>query len=67
MINSVDDYGDAKYVRLEQKVPDGYVYDLQTDLRTLGFVDVGNPDGAFGEKTRKRGYSIVQLDWYEPA
>jgi hypothetical protein len=53
LINSVDDYGDAKYVRLEQNVPDGYVYDLQTDLRTLGFVDVGNPDGAFGEKTRK--------------
>lgn len=52
-IGSVDDYGDAKYLRLEQNVPDGYVYDLQTDLLGLGFKDVGNPDGAFGQKTAK--------------
>lgn len=53
MIDSVDDIGDAKYLRLDQNVPDGYVYDLQTDLLGLGFKDVGNPDGAFGQKTEK--------------
>ena len=49
----VDDRGDAKYLRLEQNVPDGYVYDLQSDLLGLGFTDVGKADGAFGEKTQK--------------
>jgi peptidoglycan hydrolase-like protein with peptidoglycan-binding domain len=52
-IGGVDDYGDAKYVGLRQNVPDGYVYDLQTDLHAMGFTDVGTADGAFGEKTRK--------------
>ena len=53
LIGNVDDYGDAKYLRLDQNVPDGYVYDLQTELRTMGFTDVGTADGAFGEKTKK--------------
>ena len=52
-MGSVDDYGDAKYMRLHQNVPDGYVYDLQNDLRAMGFNDIGTPDGAFGEMTRK--------------
>ena len=49
---SVDDYGDARYVSLTQNVPDGYVFDFQTDLRNLGFKEVGNPDGAFGRNTK---------------
>ena len=48
----VDDRGDEKYQRLSQNVPDGYVYDLQIDLRSLGFASVGNPDGAFGSSTK---------------
>lgn len=50
-LNSVDDYGDSRYMSLHQNVPDGYVYDLQSDLLKLGFEEVGNPDGAFGRKT----------------
>ena len=53
MRGSVDDYGDARYLRLTQNVPDGYVYDLQTDLRRLGFEEVGKEDGAFGKATKK--------------
>ena len=52
-IGSVDDYGDAKYIRLDQNVPDGYVFDLQNDLVSMGFTDLGTSDGAFGEKTEK--------------
>ncbi|MEJ2365153.1 MAG: peptidoglycan-binding protein [Deltaproteobacteria bacterium] len=53
MRGSVDDYGDARYLRLTQNVPDGYVYDLQTDLRRLGCAEVGEEDGAFGKTTKK--------------
>ncbi|WP_321491922.1 glycoside hydrolase family protein [uncultured Desulfobacter sp.] len=48
---SVDDIGDSKYVRLSQNAPDGYVAALQNDLRSLGFEEAGEPDGAFGKKT----------------
>ena len=50
---SVDDRGDEQYIRLSQNVPDGYVCDLQNDLRTLGFAEAGRPDGAFGQNTKK--------------
>jgi hypothetical protein len=50
---SVDDRGDAKYVRLEQNVPDGFVYDLQTDLYGMGFTILEEADGAFGQQTEK--------------
>ena len=50
---SVDDRGDEKYVRLSQNVPDEYVYSLQSDLLSLGFTEVGTPDGAFGKQTKK--------------
>lgn len=50
-MGSVDDLGDANYVRLSQNVPDGYVAALQNDLRCLGFEEAGEPDGAFGRKT----------------
>jgi len=53
MRGSVDDYGDALYLRLTQNVPDGFVYDLQTDLQKLGFEEVGDADGAFGKQTKK--------------
>ena len=52
-VGSVDDYGDAKYLRLEQNVPDGHVYDLQTDLLAMGFNILEEADGAFGELTGK--------------
>jgi len=48
---SVDDLGDARYVRLSQNVPDGYVVALQKDLRSLGFEETCEADGAFGRKT----------------
>ena len=53
MRGSVDDHGDVRYLRLTQNVPDGYVYDLQSDLIRLGFEEVGESDGAFGEYTKK--------------
>ena len=34
---SFDDAGDARYIRLSQNVPDGFVTELQEDLHTLGF------------------------------
>ncbi len=49
---SIDDDGDARYVRLTQNVPDGFVTELQEDLRTLGFDEAGNPDGVFGRATK---------------
>ena len=48
----VDDQGDSRYLRLTQNVPDGYVFDLQSDLLALGFDEAGEADGAFGEMTR---------------
>jgi peptidoglycan hydrolase-like protein with peptidoglycan-binding domain len=50
---SVDDRGDAKYLRLEQNVPDGFVYDLQTNLYGIGFTILEEADGAFGQQTEK--------------
>jgi hypothetical protein len=58
---SVDDRGDAKYVRLSQNTPDGYVYDLQSDLRSLGFAKVGQPDGAFGPNTKRAVQAFQKL------
>ena len=49
---SFDDDGDARYIRLSQNVPDGFVTELQEDLNTLGFEEVGTPDGAFGRGTK---------------
>ncbi len=49
---SVDDHGDAAYVRLTQNVPDGYVLEMQHDLVSLGFGSGMTPDGAFGDNTR---------------
>ena len=48
----VDDRGDEKYKGLFQNVPDGYVYAFQQDLWDLGFTGAGQPDGAFGRKTK---------------
>ena len=48
---SVDDQGDARYLRLSQNVPDGYVVALQNDLRALGFGPEMSVDGAFGNQT----------------
>jgi hypothetical protein len=58
---SVDDLGDSQYARLSQNVPDGYVTDLQTDLGSLGFEEVGEPDGAFGKDTRAAVKAFQQL------
>jgi len=52
-IGCADDWGDEQYLRLFQNVPDGYVYDLQNDLRSLGFTEAGEPDGAFGRDTKR--------------
>lgn len=49
---SVDDKGDERYMGLSQNVPDRYVYDLQNDLTSLGFTEVGTPDGAYGSDTK---------------
>jgi len=49
---SVDDHGDATYVRLTQNVPDGYVLDLQSDIVSLGFGNGVTLDGAFGDNTQ---------------
>jgi len=58
---SVDDYGDGQYLRLTQNVPDGYVYDLQTDLVRLGFEEAGEADGAFGEQTKRAVQNFQRL------
>lgn len=50
---STDDDGDARYVRLAQNVPDGFVTELQEDLRSLGFGEGDAPDGAFGGATKE--------------
>jgi hypothetical protein len=42
-------------------VPDGYVYDLQSDLLALGFTGVGTPDGAFGRDTKKAVEAFQRL------
>ncbi len=49
---SVDDSGAAKYIHLNQNVPDGYVVSLQNDFLAMGFSD-SVADGAFGIKTRQ--------------
>jgi hypothetical protein len=61
MRGSVDDYGDGKYLRLTQNVPDGYVYDLQTNLGMIGFEEAGEADGAFGEQTKKAVQNFQRL------
>ncbi len=48
---SVDDNGGAKYIHLNQNVPDGYVVALQRDLVALGYTETV-ADGAFGINTR---------------
>ena len=48
---SVDDHGDAAYVRLTQNVPDGYVLEMQNDIASLGFGSGMTTDGAFGDNT----------------
>jgi lysozyme len=50
---SVDDNGGMRYSHLNQNVPDAYVSELQTDLKTLGFADNVTVDGAFGKNTRE--------------
>lgn len=50
---SVDDTGDETCAQLTQNVPDCYVLELQTDLKTLGFGEAMTVDGAFGKNTRK--------------
>jgi len=35
----VDGHGDTRYIRLTQNVPDGYVFDLQSDLLQLDWYD----------------------------
>ncbi len=57
---SVDDIGSAKYIHLNQNVPDGYVLALQNDLLALGF-DKVSADGAFGANTRKALQSFQKL------
>lgn len=50
-LNSVDNRGVVRY-KSKQNIFDNYVYDLQTDLRKMDFLEVGEPDGYFGEKTK---------------
>jgi len=46
---SVDNHGKSR--GMKQNIFNHYVYDLQTDLRKLRFVEVGEADGIFGSKT----------------
>ena len=67
MRGSIDDTGDARYLRLTQNVPDGYVVDLQQDLHTLGFDQVGEADGAFGKKTKSTVQAFQRLAKLPPS
>ena len=63
---SVDDDGDARYSHLSQNVPDGFVFDLQTDLVKLGFTETGEPDGAFGRDTKSALQAFERAAGIEP-
>ena len=45
-----DEKGATRYSRA-QNVPSIYIYDVQRNLKYLGFAEIGEPDGAFGSKS----------------
>ncbi len=55
---SVDDSGATRYSHLNQNVPDGYVTDFQTDLKSFGFGQKIKVDGVFGKNTRDALFSL---------
>jgi hypothetical protein len=62
----VDDIGAARYIRLTQNVPDGYVVSLQKDLQKLGFYTFSEIDGVFGERTGQALRALQHVIWREP-
>jgi hypothetical protein len=48
----VDEIGESNYPRKSQNTPDDLVFQLQEDLRQLGYL-MASPDGAFGEGTER--------------
>jgi Putative peptidoglycan binding domain len=48
----VDEAGAANYPRKSQDTPGRLVFELQSDLRALGYL-LAAPDGAFGEGTER--------------
>ena len=47
-----DEKGATRYNRA-QNVPSTYIYDLQKNLKYLGFTEIGEADGAFGSKSER--------------
>jgi Putative peptidoglycan binding domain len=50
---SVDTKGGEKYGKTKVNAPETHVFDVQTDLATLGYLDAKDPDGAFGNKSKR--------------
>lgn len=57
---AVDSVGASNYGKIAN-TPESYVYDLQTHLKDLGFLEVGIPDGDFGSKTKNALISFQRV------
>ncbi len=50
---SVDETGGKKYGKKKVNTPETQVFDVQTDLATLGYLGAKDPDGAFNNKSKR--------------